>query len=212
VTGAKHEFAAGGQVKRPPQWVCGLFVTLDARGELWINRLQRDGSQGQRLSLTLGLPQVGPRRARRGDRREQVIAAVSVQQTGAGKSLTVIEGEIAPPPVAQAPGGRKVAREAEFKARRMGTFSALVGNPDPLGGEVINTRKFPIFCFADFVAAAELLVSQSKVNFVRDRYAGFSAIPQSLKDQYDALSRCTRLANSKRSSRECNPTATHACY
>ena len=83
-----------------------LIATLDARGKLGIDRLQRHGHQSEALGAALGLLKVRPCLARDRDRFLQVIAAIVLEHDpGDGQAVSVVERVVAiavsaPPPTA----------------------------------------------------------------------------------------------------------------
>jgi len=99
-----------------------LIVTLDARGQPGIDRLQRHGHQSEALGAALGLLKVRPCLARDRDRFLQVVAAVTLQHdAGDRQAVSVVERVVAiavsaPPPTAQTMASWSVARGAGFEA------------------------------------------------------------------------------------------------
>src|SRR5262249_13359115 len=111
----------GRPIERRPHRMRRLIVTLDARGQLGIDRLQRDG-QSEALGAALGLLKVRPPLARDRDWRPEAVAAVTPQHdAGERQAVSVVERVVAiavsaPPPTAQTMASWSVARGAGFEA------------------------------------------------------------------------------------------------
>src|SRR5262249_53825359 len=154
-------------IERRSHRVRRRIVLFDARGELGISSVQRDSAQRHRLCAVPSFLEIGPRQARSGYWRAQVIAAVVLQHyAGKRQPVLVVERQVAnagitPPPLAETVMGRRVALEAEFNPRFIGTSWGVIYKTGLREGvatrKLENMRETAIFGCADLVAAFEAL-------------------------------------------------------